>query len=588
MSGVTHFRRVRVPAGRGRARHAAPRSIAGVTACRRSRRRFRSMDQAHSTPKPAMALELLSQMVEDISGELALDPLLQRIVARACALIGADDGVIGLYQPDCDAIRTAASHSIPAHELRTTVRRGHGLTGRVLELGVPYRGYYEDLPHPTRPAPTGMHVIGMPIRADGELFGVFGIGRMAPRTLDADAQELLDLFARHAAIAIGNARRYDQERRRASRFALISRVAAIIASAPELDTLLQRAADAVHELLEYHNVDIALVEDDAQPMLVMRIRGGEYKRRIHHVDRLPFGAGIVGAAALSRQTQLVNDVAQDPRYVTPPGVAPSRAELAVPILHGDEVLGVLNVEGNHAFDELDCDSLAVVAEHLGMAIVNARLFERDRQVAVLEERQRLARDLHDNVTQILSSMSLITQSLAEAWQSDPAEGERRAARLGELARLGFAELRAMMHELSPDTSPLAAPVPQRLSARLHRLLHAMVPPYVSLELQTGDCPPQTEGHEEAILRVCQEAVSNAVRHAAPSRIRVSIATTATELLLRVADDGRGIDAARVGGMGLGNMHARLAELGGHLRISRRRPHGTLISAHFPRRDREQR
>nr|MBP6798133.1 hypothetical protein [Luteimonas sp.] len=181
-----------------------------------------------------------------------------------------------------------------------------------------------------------------------------------------------------------------------------------------------------------------------------------------------------------------------------------------------------------------------------------------------------------------------TQSLSEAWQSDPAEGERRAERLGELARLGFAELRAMMQELSPDASPLTAPVPQRLSARLHRLLHAMVPPYVSLELQTGDCPPQAEGHEEAILRVCQEAVSNAVRHAAPSRIRVSIAVADAELLLRVSDDGRGIDGARSGGMGLGNMHARLAELGGRLRISRRRPHGTLISAHVPRRDREQR
>ncbi len=116
----------------------------------------------------------------------------------------------------------------------------------------------------------------------------------------------------------------------------------------------------------------------------------------------------------------------------------------------------------------------------------------------------------------------------------------------------------------------------------------MVPPYVSLDLHTGDCPPQAEGHEEAIVRVCQEAVSNAVRHAAPSRIRVSIAVAEGELLLRVSDDGRGIDGARSGGMGLRNMHARLAELGGRLRISRRRPHGTLISAHVPRCDREQR
>ena len=576
------------PAGGRAPGSACVRNIVPVPSAGRRRRRFRSMALASPASGLPGELELLSQMIEDISGELALEPLLQRIVARACMLIGADDGVIGLYVPEHDAIRTAASHNIPDDELAAVVPRGHGLTGHVLAIDGPVLCYYDDLPHPARPAPAGMHVIGMPIRAHGRLVGVFGIGRMAPRKLDADALELLDLFARHAAIAIENARRYAGERRRASRFALISRVAAIIAAAPAPETLLQRTADAVHALLEYHNVDIALVEPGDPQTLVIRIRGGGYKRRIHHVDRLPFGAGIMGAAAAQRRTQLVNDVAADPRYVTPPGVVPSRAELAVPILHGDEVLGVLNVEGDHAFDELDRDSLGVVAEHLGMAIVNARLVERDRQIAVLEERQRLARDLHDNVTQILSSMSLITQSLAEAWQREPAEGERRAARLGELARLAFAELRAMMQELSPATVPFAAPAPQRLPARLHGLLRAMVPPSVKLDLQTDDCPPQAESHEEAILRVCQEAVSNAVRHASPTRIRVSIAVAEAELLLRVSDDGRGFDGAGTGGRGLGNMQARLLELGGRLRIAPRRPRGTLVSAHFPRCDREQR
>jgi signal transduction histidine kinase len=258
----------------------------------------------------------------------------------------------------------------------------------------------------------------------------------------------------------------------------------------------------------------------------------------------------------------------------------------VPILHGDEALGVLNVEGDQAFDDLDRVSLEIVAEYLGVAIVNARLFESAKHLALLEERQRLARDLHDNVTQILSSMSLITQSLNDAWQRDPAEAGRRAARLGELARLAFAELRAMLHELAPRTSsPAVSATPQRLSARLHRLLHAMVPPYVRLDLETGDCPPQIEAHEEAILRVCQEAVSNAVRHAAPSRIRVSVSATASELHLRVIDDGHGIGKSAPRGRGLDNMRERLTELGGRLRIARRRPHGTLIVARVPRHDR---
>src|SRR3990170_2596643 len=125
------------------------------------RSRTHDMPPDSSGPNLPSQLELLSQMVEDISSELALEPLLARIVERACNLIGADDGVIGLYVPERDIIRTAANHRIPQTELTAELPRGHGLTGRVLELDAPFRGYYDELPRPTRPAPPGMYVIGM-------------------------------------------------------------------------------------------------------------------------------------------------------------------------------------------------------------------------------------------------------------------------------------------------------------------------------------------------------------------------------------------------------------------------------------------
>ncbi len=533
-------------------------------------------------------LDLLSQMIEDISGELALDPLLARIVERACHLIGADNGAIGLYAPERDAVRTVASYNIPAAQLQTWLPRGHGLTGRVLELDAPVRCRYGELPHPSRDDAAPMHAIGMPIRNRGRLVGVFGIGSFGAEPLDDDAVALLDLFARHAAIAIENARRYAGEQRRAARFALISRVAGIIASAPELDSLLQRAADAIHELLDYQNVDIPLVDPDDPDTLVISARGGEYKRRIRYVDRLPVGRGIMGAAVRERRTQLVNDVHSDPRYVLPPGVRAPLAEMAVPILHGDRALGVLNVEGDQPYDALDRISLEIVAEHLGTAIVNARLFEDSRQLAVLEERQRLARDLHDNVTQIVSSMSLLTQSLEGAWQRDPAEAARRSARLGELARLACAELREMLRELAPpaaaSTSMAAqvAPPPQPLPERLAQLLQAMVPPHIQLSLETDRLPARAAAHDDAIVRICQEAVSNAVRHAAPAHIHVSFDVEEGGCLrLRVDDDGSGMPAHVPHGMGLGNMRQRLHELDGTLQIRRRRPHGTAIVARLP-------
>jgi signal transduction histidine kinase len=96
---------------------------------------------------------------------------------------------------------------------------------------------------------------------------------------------------------------------------------------------------------------------------------------------------------------------------------------------------------------------------------------------------------------------------------------------------------------------------------------------------------QARSHEETIRRVCQEAVSNAIRHADPATITVAISASDSELCLRVSDDGRGIEKGSPRGMGLDNMRQRLSELGGKLRISSRRPHGTQVVAHLPRMDR---
>lgn len=545
---------------------------------------------------------MLTQMIEEISGELAMQPLLERIVERACRLIGADDGLVSLYDAEADAMRVVATYHIPPAQvpIGRIARRGEGLTGLVLERGTAIRCRYGDLAMPMNPHARFNEVIGMPIRDRDRLIGVFGICAIPPNRLIADAELRLEQFARHAAVAIGNANRYSEEQRRAVRFALIARVAAVGASGPDLDSLLQHAADAIHEELRYPAVDIPLIDPEAPDTLVVRIRGGEYKRRILGEDRLPIARGIMGAAVRERRAQLVNDVASDFRYVLPPGVDPPRAELAIPILHGESVLGVLNVESGESFDELDRVSLEIVAEHLAVAIVNARLFERSRRYAVMEERQRLARDLHDNVTQILSSINLLSQSLAETWRRDPASGEQRIARLAELSRIALAEMRGLLQQLSPeevregacsgDVSVAVVVKSEGLTIALRRLLPPLVLPGQSLHFALEGYRPQTEVHEQALLRVAQEAVSNAVRHACAERIEVSTCVTDDRAVLEVADDGSGIPEEPSMGMGLASMTRRLRELGGELEVvvvSRcgMDAGGTRIVASLPRRDR---
>jgi len=218
---------------------------------------------------------------------------------------------------------------------------------------------------------------------------------------------------------------------------------------------------------------------------------------------------------------------------------------------------------------------------------------------VLAERQRLARELHDNVTQILSSMSLLSQTLGAAWQRSPAEGERRVARLQQLAQTAFAEMRMLLRQLAPPDSGSHPSISrqgrsfvglenlrtQALPGALTKLLAAMIPDGLAVKTGFSGYVPQQLENEEALYRVCQEAVSNTVRHAGAKRLRIEAAVTDTEAVLRVADDGCGLGGEFRPGVGLGSMRTRVESLQGHFRVSPANPRGTLIEARLPRADR---
>jgi signal transduction histidine kinase len=545
------------------------------------------------------ALGPIAALLAEIMRAPPLRELLEHILDAACRLVHADSGIIGLHDEDAGVMRTATVHQSVRAQAPASYARGEGIGGLILATGNGFHGRYGDLAHPVMPSLVDHQALGVPIRWNDRLLGYFAVSLEPPRRFRPAQVEMLELIARLAAIAIEHARRQEEERRRSSRFELIARIAADIHREADRDVLLQRAADAIHSLLKFPNVDIPLVDEADPQTLVVRIRGGSYKRKIQKEDRLPIAGGIMGAAVRERCTQLVNDVAADPRYLCPPGVTPARAELAVPICSAERVLGVLNVEGNRRFDDLDRRSLEVIADYLAVAIENARLSRRASEAAVLAERQRLARELHDNVTQILSSMSLLSQTLGAAWQRSAAEGERRVARLQQLAQTAFAELRMLLRQLAPDEAarPLISRQSralvgienlrtQALPGALTKLLAAMVPDGVGVKTSFAGYVPQCLEHEEALYRVCQEALSNTIRHAAAKRLRIEAAVTGAHAVLRIADDGRGLDSEFRPGVGLGSMRTRVEILQGQFRIAPNNPRGTLVEARLPRADRE--
>jgi signal transduction histidine kinase len=385
-------------------------------------------------------------------------------------------------------------------------------------------------------------------------------------------------------------RRAQRDQRRHERFALIARVGHLVAANLQLEDLLERAADAIHGILGYENVAIPLIDSADPRFMVLTAFGGAYKKSIGGTHRLPISRGLMGAAATTREVVLVNDVHSDPRYLPTPGT-PGDAELAVPILLGDRVLGVLNVESMRPFGADDAYGLRIVADQLAVAIENARLHEAAQRVAVLEERQRLARELHDSVTQQLFSAVLVAQTIGESYRMDRHDGDERCAALLKLSRAALSEMRALLAELNPTSSDGRDTVVRRdgVVAALRAQAQTTEMSGMRVAVRADGWAPQDEACEEGLYRIAREALHNVVKHAGASRVEVALERRGGAALLTVRDDGCGFDPERErargrnGGEGIGmfSMRQRAADLGGELMIESSPGRGTLIEARVP-------
>jgi signal transduction histidine kinase len=558
--------------------------------------------------------ESLRAVIESISGGLELRPLLTRVIHRACDLLQAHHGTIGLVDDERNVVRTEAGYRMPRGELGAEMAPGVGIAGQVYMRRKPLIvGRYGDLPHPTQPGMLDHTVLGMPIMWRGRMIGFFGIGRegkktgrgarSAPPPFTRDDVATLAVFARHAAIAINNARLFQLEQQRAERLALITRVGRIITSDLRLEEMLQNAADAVHELLGYPSIAIPIIDRDDPGTLVLRTVGGHYRELLRGEYRIPVNQGIMGAAVTTRTTVLVNDVERDPRYFPAPFVKRVYAELAVPIVLADRVLGVLNVESESPLSATDAANLQLVADQLGVAIENARLHAAARDLAAVEERTRLARDLHDSVTQLLFSMTLIAQSLGPAYRRNAEEGERRVARMLELSHAALGEMRALLAELRPargtsGTVPAAGgrgvDTVRRLGLRgaLRKLADDLARDGVRSALAAAENVPLPPESEVALYHIAREALHNVLKHARANEVELRLERTASGVRLVARDDGVGFDPVAIanrppstgitGGLGLMSMRERAEEIGGTLRVTSKPGRGTTVAVLLPR------
>jgi signal transduction histidine kinase len=394
--------------------------------------------------------------------------------------------------------------------------------------------------------------------------------------------ELAMAFANYAAIAITNARLFDAEQRRAEQFRVISEVGRRITSILSLDQLLVETARTIRESFGYHHVHIGMVEGER---VVFKTRNAaQPEDEVFHccedVTPIVGKEGISGWVAGTGESLIVPDVMKDVRFI-PSKNDRTRSETAIPIKIKEQVIGVIDVESDqvNGFDESDLVVLQSLADQVAVTIENARLYEQAQHLAALEERQKLARELHDSVSQALYGIVLGARTARTLLDRDPPKAAEPMDYILSLAEAGLTEMRALIFELRPESLET-----EGLVAALRKLVNALGARYqLRVQLEAGDEPDVPIEAKESLYRITQEALNNIAKHARAQRVEVKLRTETDALSLDISDDGTGFDTSQQfpGHLGLHTMRERAEKAGGTFALDSAPNAGTRIQVMIP-------
>jgi signal transduction histidine kinase len=327
----------------------------------------------------------------------------------------------------------------------------------------------------------------------------------------------------------------------------------------------------------------ALGVPDAQGSFAEFVVDGISARQQKAIGPLPRQHGMLAALLKESAPQRLADIRADPRFggwwpSAHPGIADF---LGVPIKDGPDVLGIIFVSNKTApggFTARDEQLLCLFAAHAAIALTNARLYERVGELSVLEERGRLARELHDAVSQKLFSIRAKARAASVLAARDPARAAAEMDSVAALSGEAHAELRAVISGLAPpDLGEHGLAESLRRYAALAGRAHG-----VSVRFCAADIPALGAGRDAAAYRIAQEALHNALRHSGAEEIDVTLYRTARVVILAVTDGGRGFAPdAPAPGLGLASMRERAAAAGATLTISSSPGSGTTVTLAIP-------
>jgi signal transduction histidine kinase len=523
-----------------------------------------------------------------LSSELSLDAVLQKLVETAATLTGAKYAALGVLDPTGSRLERFLTTGIDAqtHAAIGDLPTGRGILGVLIRDASPLR--LHDLSEDPRSVgfppghPPMRSFLGVPVALRGIAYGNLYLTEKEGADFGEEDEETVMLLASQAAVAIENARLYESATRWSTQLESLNEVAAALVSQLELAPLLHIVANRLRTLIAADSVTIALPHADGLRIEAAAGPGAE------DVVGIPIPARSKTMRVLERkQSERIDSVIDDPEIDQETARRlQMRTALYVPLVLRGEAIGVITAQDKEGadprFSAEDVRLAEVFAQRATVAVDLSRRVARDalrRVVAAQEqERRRLARELHDETGQALTSILLGLRTVEQAG----GEQEVRAAvaEVRELVRSTLQDVRRLAVELRPkalDDFGLVAAL-ERLTESFTEQTGIAVG-FESL-LPAARLTPEIE---TALYRIVQESLTNIVKHAQAHSVSIVLGRKSDTVSVIVEDDGVGFDPdrPREGGLGLIGMRERVSLIGGRLTIESRPGAGTTFVAEVP-------
>lgn len=448
----------------------------------------------------------------------------------------------------------------------------------------------DDLPHAAR---AGLRRLAMArLGAPEASLGALVAGKTSGEAWATTERTSLEALARQATLALQRPGLNERLLRQARDLSILNAIAATASRSLDSEEVLDATLKKALELTEMDAGAVLTVDEEGQTLnVVSAFLPGPVLERLRTacaLGELRVGAGAPGEAAATGEAIVVTDVANDQREAGGPiQNAGFRSHLCIPLqakgrIHG--VLGLLSYSRSQ-FSSEDIDLYQSIANFMGMAEANARAYERSREQATVEERNRLAREIHDTLAQSIVGIMVRLEAAEELGRRDPAAARAEVHSARELARQSLEEARRSVWNLHPRAlgdGTLAQAVRREVERAQAEGIEA------SLDVE-GTEPASIDSRcELAVLRIAQEAMTNTLRHAQARTVRVTLTFGADEMRLLISDDGIGFDPSAeeralspTGGFGMTSMQERARLAGGWAEVRSAPGMGTEVEALIP-------